>query len=192
MGAFPSPYMGLRVRTIRSRPRLQEHVAAAWGWCEAAHSDGDQKSQERLVRKLQDQRYLAVLDDVWSTDTLNKLVSALILPRLAGAVSGSRVVITTRNESVAAAGRSHFILHLGPLPMDESWTLFCQSAFPDRNGECPPGLLHIAPSIVEHCGGLPAAIKVYGSCLRRREREMPLSGSASTGPLNQRATPTMG
>lgn len=50
----------------------------------AAHSDVDQKSQDQLARmlhgKLQGKTYLVVLDDVWSTDALKRLVSALPSP----------------------------------------------------------------------------------------------------------------
>ncbi|XP_058097019.1 disease resistance RPP13-like protein 4 isoform X2 [Magnolia sinica] len=119
---------------------------------------------ERLKAKLDD-KYLIVLDDVWETDK-NRWWESLesALPK----VSGSYVILTTRNEEVAksmgAAGRH--IHYPQTLSKEDSWSLFSKVAFARTGGKCTnPDLEGLGKEIVARCGGLPLTIKVVGGMM---------------------------
>ncbi|XP_058107155.1 putative disease resistance protein RGA3 [Magnolia sinica] len=129
--------------------------------------------QRRLSEKLQAQRFLLVLDDIWSED--REKWDKLRLPFQAGAL-GSRIVITTRSEKVAQAMRSTQIRKLAALSEDECWLLFSGGAFEHRNADERSELEEIGREIVNRCGGLPLAAKTIGCAMwwRRTRREWEL------------------
>ncbi|XP_042007445.1 putative late blight resistance protein homolog R1A-3 [Salvia splendens] len=113
--------------------------------------------RERLYKSLFGLRYLIVLDDMnvksLFPDTNN----------------GSRVVVTTRNADVA--NHSGDRVEMGFLDEDNSWHLFCQNAFAEKQG-CPPELEETARKIVARCKGLPLAIIVAGGRLRKSPTDL--------------------
>ncbi|XVF42770.1 hypothetical protein PTKIN_Ptkin01aG0391300 [Pterospermum kingtungense] len=115
---------------------------------------------ETILNYLQTRRYLIVLDDVWSIETL-QLVSR-VLP---DGRSGSRVVITTRMVDVASFQCRSHVLELKPLRPDAAWKLFCMKAFPSNGGQCPSHLDSLARNLAEKCEGLPLAIVALGGLL---------------------------
>ncbi|XP_028087306.1 disease resistance protein RPM1-like, partial [Camellia sinensis] len=133
---------------------------------EVPHDKGidsmDQKSLiDKLREYLKEKRYVIVFDDVWKTDFWEFIRCAL--PENS---KGSRVIITTRNEKVAAASSvepSMKNVHkLQPLSQEEAWKLFCKKAF---RGHCPPELEEVSHEIVRKCEGLPLAIVVISGLL---------------------------
>ena len=122
---------------------------------------------EQLRRYLKGRRYLIVLDDVWSREAWPLLDNAFVKNN-----NGSRVVITTRIETVASLADANYELKLTLLPKQEAWTLFCQKAFSrldDRS--CPHNLKTVAERIVEKCQGLPLALVAIGSLLSYKEMD---------------------
>lgn len=122
---------------------------------------------EQLQRYLKGRRYLIVLDDVWSREAWPLLDNAFVKNN-----NGSRVVITTRIETVASLADANYELKLTLLPKQEAWTLFCQKAFSrldDRS--CPHNLKTVAERIVEKCQGLPLALVAIGSLLSYKEMD---------------------
>ncbi|KQK20523.1 disease resistance protein RPM1 [Brachypodium distachyon] len=120
-----------------------------------------------LQRYLHDKRYLIVLDDLWSRDAWKFLANAFVKNN-----SGSRIVITTRIETVASLADVDCEMKLRLLPKEEAWTLFCRKAFSrleDRS--CPLNLKACAERIVEKCQGLPLALVAIGSLLSYKEIE---------------------
>ncbi|KAJ8631204.1 hypothetical protein MRB53_024527 [Persea americana] len=117
-----------------------------------------------LGRKLEEGKYLVVLDDVWENEMSwwNSLESAL--PKR----NGCCVIVTTRNEDVAksmGAIDSH-INRPRLLSDDDSWSLFTKIAFARDGGRCPNSNLEsIGKEIVARCGGLPLAIRVVGGMM---------------------------
>ena len=74
---------------------------------------------KEIEKCLQGNRYLIVLDDVWSIDVWHGLNS--YFP--AESNKSSKVLITTRNQQIAAD--AHSDCHkLQPLDEDKSWELF--------------------------------------------------------------------
>ncbi|KAK4433094.1 putative late blight resistance proteinR1A-10 [Sesamum alatum] len=83
---------------------------------------------------------------------------------LKGRSNGSRIIITTRLQDVAAYADSSSALHeMRFMDMDQSWILLRQKVF---NGQrCPPELESIGKVIARSCKGLPLAIVVIAGLL---------------------------
>ncbi|KAH7677478.1 P-loop containing nucleoside triphosphate hydrolase protein [Dioscorea alata] len=123
--------------------------------------------QDCLKSLLQEKRFLIVLDDVWNEEQIlwDKLSSLLC-----SGVGGCRVIVTTRNESVAKIVQANMpVCRLNCLSDDDCWKIFRRQAF--GGGEVdldafPAGLVEIGKMIADKCKGLPLAAKVLGSLLR--------------------------
>ncbi|KAF7092981.1 hypothetical protein CFC21_095421 [Triticum aestivum] len=124
--------------------------------------------EETLKIYLEQRKYLIILDDVWTPEAFDDLSGAL-----ARNDKGSRLIITTRENRVAALASQGHILTLEALQKDKAWDLFCKKAFPkDTNHECPTELKPLSEEIASKCKGLPLAIVSIGSLLRVREKTM--------------------
>ncbi|XP_039155553.1 putative disease resistance RPP13-like protein 1 [Eucalyptus grandis] len=108
-------------------------------------------------------KFLLVLDDVWNEDS--NLWDAFLVPFTYGA-RGSKIVVTTRNESVASVARAFSKYYLQNLQDRECWDLFAKHAFDQHNFEARTRLEEIGQRIVKRCDGLPLALKTIGSLLR--------------------------
>ncbi|CAM8878353.1 unnamed protein product [Rhodiola kirilowii] len=129
---------------------------------------GTMKSRDMkqvINRLLKDERYLIILDDVQALDKWNDCSS--VFPNNN---KGSRVIITTQDDDVAASAkysRGHKYC-LEPLSNKDSQTLFCLKAF---DGEaCPDQLSKVQNSILEKCGGMPLGIGAIGSLLHDKNK----------------------
>ncbi|XP_062210861.1 disease resistance protein RGA5-like [Phragmites australis] len=122
--------------------------------------------ERRLIEKireiLQHKRYLITIDDVWSIAAWDQLKCAL--PEND---NGSRVITTTRIESVANACCSlpgDRCYKVEPLSDFHSTSLFIKRIFGSEDG-CPVQLEHASAEILQKCGGLPLAIVSIASLL---------------------------
>ncbi|KAE8802333.1 Disease resistance protein RPM1 [Hordeum vulgare] len=75
--------------------------------------------EETIKTFLEQQKYLIILDDVWTLEAFNDFSRVLIHND-----KGSRVVGTTRESCVAALASQGQILTLPALPEDKAWDLF--------------------------------------------------------------------
>ncbi|KAL3725299.1 hypothetical protein ACJRO7_030327 [Eucalyptus globulus] len=119
--------------------------------------------QLQLKNFLTGKKFLLVLDDVWNEDF--NIWDAFLVPFTYGA-RGSKIVVTTRNESVTLVARAVSTYPLQKLQDEESWDLFAKNAFDQHNFEARTGLEDIGQRIVKRCDGLPLALKTIGSLLR--------------------------
>ncbi|XVE68898.1 hypothetical protein DITRI_Ditri09bG0106400 [Diplodiscus trichospermus] len=119
--------------------------------------------QLKLKEKLLGKKFLFVLDDVWN-DNLGEW-ETLISPFRSGA-KNSKIVVTTRNESVASTVRTVQPYHLNILSDDACWVLFAKCAFVGTSPSMHPHLKEISEAIVKRCKGLPLAAKALGGLLR--------------------------
>ncbi|KAB2594874.1 disease resistance RPP13-like protein 1 [Pyrus ussuriensis x Pyrus communis] len=118
--------------------------------------------QVELREQVRGKRFLFVLDDLWNDNYSDwDLVRA---PFTYGA-RGSKVIVTTRNESVASlvhTGPIHYLRHL----LDEDcWLLLSKHAFRNENPSAHPELEEIGKQIARKCDGLPLAAKALGGLL---------------------------
>ncbi|PRQ29861.1 putative P-loop containing nucleoside triphosphate hydrolase, leucine-rich repeat domain, L [Rosa chinensis] len=118
---------------------------------------------ELLVNYLESKKYLVVLDDVWDIKVWREIKVSLQDRQL-----GSRIIVTTRKEEVAANSfgvKSH-VHHIQPLLKNEAWELFCKKAFSSNEHKtCPPDFVSLACQLVEKCEGLPLAIVGLGGLM---------------------------
>ncbi|XP_050220492.1 disease resistance protein RPM1 [Mercurialis annua] len=127
-----------------------------------------QQLVEMLVNYLEPKRYIVVLDDVWNSNLWNQIKVSL-----PNGLLGSRVVLTTRNGSVASLffEVGSCVHHIQPLPEKEAWALFCMKAFSRNSNNCPSELEILGKKIVAKCQGLPLAIVSLGGLLSARRSE---------------------
>ncbi|WOK93627.1 disease resistance protein RGA1 [Canna indica] len=125
------------------------------------------KLQATLKMKLKGRRLLLVLDDVWNDQ--RKLWDSFLAPLFDAEIV--RIIVTTRNTSVANVMQTEEPVLLGYLPEKDSWQLFQHHAFNGRDPNVFPNLVEIGKTIVKRCGGLPLAVKSLGSLLQHETDE---------------------
>ncbi|KAF7099226.1 hypothetical protein CFC21_100887 [Triticum aestivum] len=110
---------------------------------------------------------LLVMDDVWDHGAWE---GVLKVPFNAAA-SGSRVLITTRDEGVALGMIATWPYHhVNTLAPDEAWLLLKKQVLSsDMDENHTNTLKDIGLKIIQKFGGLPLAIKLMGGLLRQRE-----------------------
>ncbi|KAM4072792.1 hypothetical protein ACB094_11G166300 [Castanea mollissima] len=121
--------------------------------------------QLRLNKSLVGRKFLFVLDDIWNENYLDWEV--LRTPFKSGAY-GSKLILTTRNESVASIARTVPTYHLKHLTDEDCWLLFAKHAFANGESNEHPELELIGKKIVNKCKGLPLAAKTLGGLLRTK------------------------
>ncbi|GAY69103.1 hypothetical protein CUMW_269450 [Citrus unshiu] len=91
---------------------------------------------------------------------------------LKNGLHGSKILVTTRNESVARMMGSTNIIFIEQLTEEECWLLFKQLAFSGRSFEDCEKLEPIGRKIAPKCKGLPLAANVIGNLLRSKNSEV--------------------
>ncbi|WJZ94932.1 hypothetical protein VitviT2T_013742 [Vitis vinifera] len=125
--------------------------------------------QKEIKTRIAEKKFLLVLDDVWTED--NRSWEQLKNTLLCGA-EGSRILATTRKESVVKMMRTTYKHPLGELSLEQSRALFHQIAFYERSTwEKEEELKEIGEKIADKCKGLPLAIKTLGNLLRIKNSE---------------------
>ncbi|XP_068308518.1 disease resistance protein RGA2-like [Pyrus communis] len=125
--------------------------------------------QAQLRDALKDKKFLLVLDDVWNEDRIkwSKLRDLLI----EGAKAGTKILVTTRNISVASIMGTVESINLDVLSFENCLTLFVKCAFKEGQERQHPSLYEMGKDIVRKCGGVPLAVKTLGSQLYSKTDE---------------------
>lgn len=110
-------------------------------------------------------RYLIVIDDVWTIRAWEAVRS-----KLPENNCGSRIIVTTRIETVAASCSSGsangcYMHRMRPLETQDSEKLFLSRTFGSMSAACPEELRDVMDDILKKCGGLPLAIVSIASVL---------------------------
>uniref|UniRef100_A0A7N2R3B9 Uncharacterized protein n=1 Tax=Quercus lobata TaxID=97700 RepID=A0A7N2R3B9_QUELO len=121
--------------------------------------------QSRLLEYMVGQRFLLVLDDVWTEDYLEWEPLRDLLKQGA---KGSRVLVTSRITKVKDIIGTQPPHLLSYLPEEECWSLFAKIAFKgdSLSSQRLKDLEDIGREIVRKCKGLPLAVKAMGGLLR--------------------------
>ncbi|KAG8090135.1 hypothetical protein GUJ93_ZPchr0011g27454 [Zizania palustris] len=139
--------------------------------CGDEEEEEEGKCDERhLVKKIREslhhRRYLLVLDDLWSLEAWETIKFALPMDS-----NGSRIITTTRVQSVAKSCSSHWndiVYEIRPLSTDDSRRLFYTRIF--GSDTCPPHLVQVSEKIYKKFSGVPLAIKTISSLLATKAR----------------------
>ncbi|XP_039044412.1 putative disease resistance protein RGA3 [Hibiscus syriacus] len=125
--------------------------------------------QKQLRDKIDGQKYLLVLDDIWNEErelwiSLKKL--------LMGGAKGSRIIVTTRSKKVAKVTSNCRPHVLRGLSGDDAWFLFKEIAFEQGSADSTnSGFVEIGKQILERCHGVPLVIRTIASTLSFKETE---------------------
>ncbi|KAL5707360.1 hypothetical protein ACHQM5_025417 [Ranunculus cassubicifolius] len=120
-----------------------------------------------LCQSVKGKQFLLVLDDVWTEDPNHWRQLKLALD---GGAPGSRIIVTTRNRTVAKMmGSSDFDVHdLENLSNDDSWLLLRDVALVGKEKE-EEKFEKIGREIAIKCKGVPLAITTLASLLYERQ-----------------------
>ncbi|GER31044.1 NBS-LRR type resistance protein [Striga asiatica] len=112
---------------------------------------------------LQERKFLLVLDDVWTTEALSTITSALPVHNERG-----RALVTTRNQNIFNRikhyERYDLPQRLRFLTNDEGWRLLQFKVF-GKDGQCPPQLQWLGRRISERCEGIPMLLLMIAGIL---------------------------
>ncbi|KAL5542650.1 hypothetical protein UlMin_010360 [Ulmus minor] len=130
---------------------------------------------ERLISALriylQTKRYIVVFDDVWKLDFWGFMKHAL-----PNNDRGSRIIVTTRNETIAISCKdaSHSLVEkLQPWPQEMAWEFFCKKTFRHEVHRCcPEELEELSQEIVKKCQGLPLVLATVAGLLSTKEKNV--------------------
>ncbi|KAL0318631.1 UNVERIFIED_CONTAM: putative late blight resistance proteinR1B-16 [Sesamum angustifolium] len=126
---------------------------------EDMYCKSDHELAQLVASNLEREKFLIVMDDIWTGEDWYRLETAL--PK---STKRGKVLITSRQVEVAQyANRNRIPHHLRLLTQDESWLLLQYKVF--KKSECPPELEFLGKLIAEQCCGLPLAIVVIGVVL---------------------------
>ncbi|GMN64784.1 hypothetical protein TIFTF001_033840 [Ficus carica] len=119
---------------------------------------------------LRPKRYVLVFDDVWKEEFWGVMKDAL--PEND---NGSRIIITTRKDTIAASCiESSFdnVHKLEPLSEAMSWDLFCTVMFRyEPQLHCPLELEQLSLKFIAMCKGLPLPIVAIAGLLSMKDKE---------------------
>ncbi|KAM3310073.1 hypothetical protein ACQJBY_031022 [Aegilops geniculata] len=123
---------------------------------------------DAIKNAIKDKKFFLVLDDMWDVDAWNK---HLMTPFSYGG-PGSRVLITTRHDTVARSMKAFHPYHqVEKLAPQDAWSLLKKQVLTSEENEPEVDMLEdIGFQIVAKCDGLPLAIKVMGGLLCKKEK----------------------
>ncbi|XP_031091134.1 late blight resistance protein R1-A-like [Ipomoea triloba] len=128
--------------------------------CVNAASNGN--LVESLRKHLKDQRYLIVMDDIWSSTAWKSVQRCFPDDN-----NGSRILLTSRLREVAEyASSGNSTINMPFLDANKSWNLFCNVFGKTKFLSV---FEQIGRGIVNKCEGLPLAIIVVASLLSKTE-----------------------
>ncbi|KAL6529633.1 hypothetical protein OROGR_015256 [Orobanche gracilis] len=137
--------------------------------CQATHREREELSEKsedelgtELYKYLFGEKYLIVMDDLWSTEAWDKVQRYFPDNK-----KGSRVLVTTRLSQLGSLLNKSYSHHMKFLDEGSSWDLFAKNVFGEDS--CPSELEGIGKKIVENCRGLPLSIVVVGGILKKME-----------------------
>ncbi|GMY34730.1 probable disease resistance protein At1g58602 [Fagus crenata] len=118
---------------------------------------------------LKAKKYLLVLDKISNKETWDTLIEAF-----RDSKNGSRILLTTRDKSVASHPGSPFDPYQIQLRnKNQSWVLFTQMVRfqpePSQPDQLSSELKNLAEKVVKRCGGLPLCILSHGYLLSGKE-----------------------
>jgi hypothetical protein len=117
---------------------------------------------------LKAKKYLLVLDKISNKETWDTLIEAF-----RDSKNGSRILLTTRDKSVASHAGSPNPYQIQLRNKNQSWVLFTQMVRfqpePSQPDQLSSELKNLAEKFVKRCGGLPLCILSHGYLLSRKE-----------------------
>ncbi|XP_031091149.1 putative late blight resistance protein homolog R1B-17 [Ipomoea triloba] len=150
--------------TVSQEYNVEQMLRCLLSCVTAASSDRQHQFAESLCKHLRGQRYLIVIDDIWSTTAWDSVQRCFPDDN-----NGSRILLTSRLMEVAEyASSTNSLLNMPFLDANESWNLYCKVF---GKTEFLSVFEQIGRDIVKKCEGLPLAIIVVASLLSKIKEE---------------------
>ncbi|XP_048442067.1 putative disease resistance protein RGA4 [Pyrus x bretschneideri] len=124
--------------------------------------------QNDLRKKIDGKKYLLVLDDVWN-ENREKWLSLKYLLMCGG--KSSRILITTRSETVATISDTTKAYTLKGLNEEQSWSLFKKMTFKDGKEPENSTVKAVGKEVARKCQGVPLAIRTICGMLCTKHHE---------------------
>ncbi|XP_059285645.1 putative late blight resistance protein homolog R1B-8 [Lycium ferocissimum] len=125
----------------------------------------DDQLMDMIYKKLKCQRYLLIMDDIWSKD-----IWYLITRVFPGDNNGSRIILTSRHKEVAEHTDPDSNPHeMSLVNSDNSWKLLHDKVFSSQH-VCLPEVANIGKQVAQKCRGLPLALLVVAGHLSKISR----------------------
>ncbi|KAL4338145.1 hypothetical protein AHAS_Ahas12G0180900 [Arachis hypogaea] len=121
--------------------------------------------QTELKGKLMGKKFLIVLDDVWIDNSYSRQWKTLLKPFQFGK-KGSKVLVTTRNDTTADVVKTISAHKLSLLSERDCWSLFVKCVFLSPESKEYSTLEPVGRELVKKCKGLPLAVESLGALLR--------------------------
>ncbi|KAI3955712.1 hypothetical protein MKW98_006072 [Papaver atlanticum] len=119
-----------------------------------------------LNNRIQQKKFLLVLDDVWD-ENIQKWQS--LKNSLNNGVQGSSLLILTRNKMAAYLMSTTTLHELQSLSKEPAWELFCSNAFTKQDdADARKPFEDIGRIVSQRCDGVPLALKSLGSLLHTK------------------------
>ncbi|GKU96929.1 hypothetical protein SLEP1_g10109 [Rubroshorea leprosula] len=118
---------------------------------------------KRICKSIEGKKYLLVLDDVWTEN--DEDFGGLNVTFKHGA-AGSRILVTTRKDTVSRVMGSSHTIHLETLNQDLCWSILKKIALRERDQKTCEDLTPVGLRIAEKCKGLPLVAKTLGGHLQ--------------------------
>ncbi|RWR72050.1 putative disease resistance protein [Cinnamomum micranthum f. kanehirae] len=141
-----------------SRRKVQNDVAERLK-CPAKNVSDD-RLRANIYHHLRGKKFLLILDDIWERIDLSDV--GIPIPNQD---NGCKVLLTTRDFGVCRQMETDVEIQMEKLSKEEAWSLFNEKV---GDVAMSPRIEPIARDIIKECGGLPLAIIVIGSSLRRK------------------------
>ncbi|XP_073013672.1 disease resistance protein RGA2-like [Typha latifolia] len=142
-------------------------------YCSYSHIGVDNLDELQLIlkKKLSSEKFLLVLDNVWS-ETLRKVCDMVqACAPLCHQNEGSKILLTSRQEEAAIWTQIGEPIKLKGLPIDEYLSFFSECAFGDANPVEHRSLAEIGQEIAFKLKGSPLAARTVGALLRDKLNE---------------------
>ncbi|KAL5778580.1 hypothetical protein ACOSQ2_009317 [Xanthoceras sorbifolium] len=145
--------------------RLQEKLLSAILGDENVNIGASSIGRTFLRIRFGRKKLLIVFDDATDFQQIGSLIGGLDCLGL-----GSRIIITTRDKQVLRNCRVDHLFEVQGLIHNEAHELFCHHAF--RRNHAPLDYGQLSNRVVKYCGGVPLALKVLGSFLLHKRKEV--------------------
>ncbi|RWR72015.1 putative disease resistance protein [Cinnamomum micranthum f. kanehirae] len=142
-----------------SRRKVQDDIAGRLN-CTKKDKSNDDQLRSFISKNLSGKKFLLILDDIWERIDLYDVGIPIL-----NQDNGCKVLLTTRDLGVCQQMQTDVEIQMEKLSEEEAWSLFNEKA---GDVAMSPLIEPIARDIIKKCGGLPLAIIVIGSSLRRK------------------------
>ncbi|OEL22119.1 putative disease resistance protein RGA4 [Dichanthelium oligosanthes] len=147
---------------------LRRTIIAARGYHQA-HGNTKEALVQTLKDALKGHKILLVMDDVWSHNVWERVLET---PLFNSVARGSRILVTTRDDTVARGMKAVKPYHrVAKLEREDAWCLLKKQVVGRESEEPQVEMLKdiIGMGIIEKCDCLPLAVKVMGGLLGLKE-----------------------